>query len=83
VKKLLFLSFNFLILVIFIPKVSPAQSSADWYMAGANPERTSWVSEEVSGNLSVEWYRPIEAYIGAKVQLIAANNMIYVSTARG
>jgi hypothetical protein len=52
-------------------------------MAGANPERTSWVSEEVVGDLSVQWYRPIEAYIGAKVQLIAANNMIYVSTARG
>lgn len=52
-------------------------------MAGANPERSSWVSEEVNGDLYVDWYRPIEAYIGAKVQLIASNNMIYVSTARG
>lgn len=62
---------------------SPAKTSSDWYMAGANPERTSWVSEEVAGELSVAWYRPIEAYIGAKVQLIAANDLIYVSTARG
>jgi hypothetical protein len=82
-KKLLFLLFTFLILILFIPKDSRAQSSTDWYMAGANPERTSWVSEEVSEDLSVKWYRPIEAYIGAKVQLIAANDMIYVSTARG
>ncbi|MFL7893153.1 MAG: PQQ-binding-like beta-propeller repeat protein [Anaerolineales bacterium] len=82
-KKPLILLFSILLLGLIIPEDSPAQSSADWYMAGANPERTSWVSEEVSGDLSVDWYRPIEAYIGAKVQLIAANNMIYVSTARG
>jgi outer membrane protein assembly factor BamB len=82
-KKLLLLVLTFIIFVRFVPEVSLAQSSADWNMAGANPERTSWVSEEVSGDLSVQWYRPIEAYIGAKVQLIAANNMIYVSTARG
>lgn len=81
-KKLLLFVFLFIAL-LFIPKLAIAQSSADWYMAGANPERTSWVSEEVSGSASVKWYRPIEAYIGAKVQLIAANNMIYVSTARG
>ena len=82
-KKLLVLSFAILLLGVLIPEESHAQLPADWYMAGANPERTSWVSEEVSGDLDVQWYRPIEAYIGAKVQLIAANNMIYVSTARG
>jgi len=83
VKKLLYLSIAILILGVLIPKDSAAQPSSDWYMAGANPQRTSWVSEEVRGDLYVQWYRPIEAYIGAKVQLIAANNMIYVSTARG
>ena len=68
-KKLLYLSIAILILGVFIPKDSAAQPSSDWYMAGANPQRTSWVSEEVRGDLYVQWYRPIEAYIGAKVQL--------------
>ena len=35
------------------------------------------------GNLNVEWYRPIEPYIPTKVQPIAANGKIYVSTSRG
>ncbi len=56
-------------------------------MAGANPQRTSWVAEEVdpsaSENFGVEWYRPIEAYIGQHVQLITARNKVYVATARG
>lgn len=55
----------------------------DWYMAGANPQRTSWVSEEVRGELYVEWYRPIEAYIDQKVQIITAYDNLYVSTSRG
>jgi outer membrane protein assembly factor BamB len=58
-------------------------SSSDWYMAGANPQRTSWVSEEVRGSLGVEWYRPIEPYIPYKVQPIATNGKIYVATAKG
>src|SRR3989344_5491444 len=60
-----------------------AQTSSDWSMAGANPQRTSWVSQEVSGSLNVEWYRPIEAYIPQHVQLVTYNNMIYVSTGKG
>jgi len=52
-------------------------------MAAANPQRTSWTPEEVRGNLQVAWYRPIEPYIPYKVQPIAANGNIYVSTARG
>ena len=73
----------FLFLILFFSgKVSViyAQTSSDWSMAGANPARTSWVSQEVSGSLNVEWYRPIEAYIPQHVQLVAFNNMIYVST---
>jgi hypothetical protein len=54
-----------------------------WWMAGANPQRTSWTLEEVRGRLHPVWYRPIEPYIPAKVQIIAANGMLYVSTARG
>lgn len=60
-----------------------AQTSSDWYMAGANPQRTSWVAEEVRGDLRPEWYRPIEPYIPNQVQIIAANNTLYISTAKG
>ena len=52
-------------------------------MVGANPERTSWTPEEVTGALRVEWYRPIEAYISQNVQIIASNGLIFISTARG
>jgi hypothetical protein len=52
-------------------------------MVAANPQRTSWTPEEVRGNLSVQWYRPIEPYIPYKIQPIAANGKIYVPTSRG
>lgn len=54
-----------------------------WPMLAANPQRTSWTSTEVGGALNLAWYRPIEPYIPYKVQPIAANGKIYVSTARG
>jgi putative pyrroloquinoline-quinone binding quinoprotein len=56
---------------------------ASWPMAGANPERTSWTAEEVRGELQPLWYKPFEPYISQKVQIIAAYNTLYVSTARG
>jgi outer membrane protein assembly factor BamB len=56
---------------------------ADWPMAGANPQRTSWSPEEVPGKLEPVWYRPIEAYIAPKIQIIASNDLLYISTARG
>jgi hypothetical protein len=55
----------------------------DWPMLAANPQRTSWTPVEVRGNLNVAWYHPIEPYIPYKIQPIAANGKIYVSTARG
>lgn len=61
----------------------PPQSGSEWPMLAANVERTSWSPEEVRGGLSVEWYRPIEPYIPYKIQPIAANGKIFVSTARG
>ena len=81
----LFLVSGFLILA------SPAlaQTSADWYTAGANPQRTGWVSEEVFGSFSLKWYRPIEAYIDRKTQIIPAYlsgrgvDALFVTTARG
>jgi outer membrane protein assembly factor BamB len=37
----------------------------------------------VRGELNVDWYRPIEPYVPYKIQPIAANGKLYVSTARG
>lgn len=62
---------------------TPPPSSNEWAMLAANPQRTSWTPEEVRGQLGVQWYRPIEPYISYKIQPIAANGNIYVSTARG
>ena len=54
-----------------------------WRMAGANPQRTSWVAEDVPGKLSLEWYKPFEPMIAHKVQIVAADGRLYVSTTRG
>ena len=59
------------------------QTSPDWYMAGANPQRTSWVSTEVRGDLKPLWYTPIEPYINPRVQVIATGGKLYLSTAKG
>ena len=56
---------------------------SDWPMLAANPQRTSWSTEEVRGELNLAWYRPIEPYIPYKIQPIAANGKLYISTARG
>ncbi len=58
-------------------------STASWPMAGANPERTSWTPEEVRGRLNPVWYRVIESYIPPKVQVVAADGLLYLSTAAG
>ena len=54
-----------------------------WPMVAANPERTSWTAEGISGYLDVEWYRPIEAYIPQNVQIIAALGKVFIATAGG
>jgi uncharacterized repeat protein (TIGR01451 family) len=66
-----------------ISKSEEASAEVSWPMAAANPERTSWTSEEVRGTLRPLWYRPIEPYIPPHVQIIAAANTVYVSTAKG
>ena len=64
--------------------VSPvAAGTAEWPMVAANPQRTSWTPEEVGGQLRPEWYKPFEAFIPPHVQIIAANNTLYISTASG
>jgi hypothetical protein len=37
----------------------------------------------VVGDLHVEWYRPVEAYIPQNVQVIAAGGRLYIATSRG
>ncbi len=63
--------------------VKDAAAEAAWPMAGANPARTSWTPEEVSGQLNPVWYRVIEPYIAPYVQIIAANGLLYLSTSGG
>ncbi len=52
-------------------------------MVAANPQRTSWTSAELADNAHAEWYRPIDAYIPPNFQVIAANNLLYIASARG
>jgi len=66
-----------------VPAVTGIAAEGDWPMAAANPERSSWTPEEVRGELDPVWYRPIEPYIPPRVQIIAANDLLYISTARG
>ncbi len=54
-----------------------------WPTVAGNNERTSATNTEVTGQLTLRWYRPIEAYIPQNVQVIASNGFLYLSTARG
>lgn len=54
-----------------------------WPMAGANPARTSWTAEEIRGKLDPVWFKPIEPYISQRVQIIASDGLLFISTARG
>ena len=66
--------------IVWRSKVPDARS---WWTVGANLQRTSRSEEEVRGRLQPVWYRPIEPYIPAKVQIIAADGLLFISTARG
>jgi outer membrane protein assembly factor BamB len=65
-----------------------------WAMAGGNPQRTSWVQEQVpsaaqltanggNGKLNPDFYIPVEPYIPHRVQIVGGDNQIFLSTARG
>src|SRR3989344_1170431 len=60
-----------------------AQTSPDWSMAGANPQRTSWTPENLPGNIATVWVKPIEPYISQHVQVIGAEGKVFVSTTKG
>jgi outer membrane protein assembly factor BamB len=65
------------------PGVSRQPTGGTWSMAGANPERTSWVAEEIKGRLNPLWYRPIEAFILPRIQIVTAYDTLYISTSKG
>ncbi|HZD57289.1 MAG TPA: PQQ-binding-like beta-propeller repeat protein, partial [Anaerolineales bacterium] len=58
-------------------------NAASWPMAGANPQRTSWTPNAITGNLDIVWFKPIEPYILGRTQVIVAYDTLYISTARG
>ena len=67
---------------IYLPVIlTPVDTN--WAMSGANPERTSWTPEEVKGNLDPLWFKPFDAYVPPKVQIIAAHGLLYISTSNG
>lgn len=63
--------------------LAETNAEADWPMVAANPQRTSWTAEEVRGNLKPEWYKVFDPYIPNKVQIIATNGLLFISTANG
>lgn len=66
-------------------EAAPVQTipSEGWVTAGANAERTSWVPDAAAGALRSVWVKPVEPYISQKVQIIAAEEKLFLSTARG
>jgi outer membrane protein assembly factor BamB len=84
-KKFLFtLASSLLPLTSYLlPLPLHAQTQTDWPMAGANPQRTSWTAQPPQNITGITWYRPIEAYIDQKTQLITANGNLYVATSKG
>lgn len=66
------------------PDLSPGSSSGEWPMVGANLQRTSWNTEEVSGALSVDWYTPItEVRTVHEAEPIISAGKVYIATNKG
>jgi hypothetical protein len=62
---------------------SGPSAGANWPMAGANLQRTSWTPASISGDIRALWVKPIEPYVSQHVQVIGADGKVYVSTAAG
>lgn len=82
VLRIVFISNVFFCSFWLQPTHAYAQTSDTWYMAGANPGRTSWTTP-LSEPTGIDWYRPIEPYIDGETQLVVANKKLYISTSRG
>ena len=70
-------------ILLFLPLSASAQPSADWPVAGANSQRTSWTPNEAPGLLKALWVKRIEPYVSVKTQVIGAENKVFLSTAKG
>lgn len=87
--RLFFISLIVLVAVLLASYLIPhtsivfAQTSANWFMAGANPQRTSWITNAPTNITGIQWYRPIEAYIDQKTQIVTGNRHLYISTTGG
>ena len=81
-SRLLAFLYSCILVLIFSSPVS-AQTSADWPMPGYNVQRSSWGPTGPKGLLKGEWAKPIEPYISQKVQIVAADGKIFLSTAKG
>ncbi len=68
---------------IYLPMVQAGADGPNWPMAGANPQRTSWIPEALPGNIRVVWAKPIVPYVSQHIQVIGAANKVFVSTAAG
>ena len=71
---------------IYLPLINnyfPIPPTVGWSTVAGDAQRTSWTQDAVTGSVHLEWALPVEAYIPQNAQLIAANGMIYVATARG
>jgi outer membrane protein assembly factor BamB len=85
---IIFLTFALVVLVLSFsrPKETEptrAQAVVNWPMAGANPQRTSWISEGVSPSGSLACTRLFSPYVPHKIQVIGAGDLVYISTAEG
>lgn len=77
------LVFTFLLLSVGSLQTVVAQTSTDWPMAGANPQRTSWTPENIGFSIATKWVKPIAPYISQHVQVIGAEGKVFVSTSKG
>jgi outer membrane protein assembly factor BamB len=85
IKVLIFISLSILF-IVYSPLYSPkkAQTSVvNWPMAGANPQRTSWISEGTLPSGSLVCTKLFNPYVPHKIQVIGAGDLVYVSTAEG
>jgi outer membrane protein assembly factor BamB len=81
----------FIILTLFLSHDSTvqAQTANDWYMAGANPQRTSHVDSstpnttQITGQLRPIWYRPLYPYVSAHIQPVMYDNKVFIASSNG
>jgi len=83
VKLILLIALAVLFGNILTGEVHAQVDIVNWPMAGANPQRTSWANTSPQNISGITWYRPIEAYIDQKTQLVSGNGHVYVATTKG